>query len=377
MVASACLVGLIGSSAFARKATMPPVKLDHIAVWVDDLDATARFLTDIVGWKRHPIEFGVPDTENKTGGIKLAFIDTNGFWLELVSPQSPGPARDVLVSKGDGAYGELAFEAQNYDQVLRAAQLRRIGLLNMDGSPLGRDGGSIQQSIVTEHGLEQRDLRIAYLPKGLSRGTAVEFYEYRPDVATDIYTIRNTTRQPAQFAPSTPRVDRIAIIVEDVKKSADFYTKVLGLKRHPTIFEMDGGKNARSGGMKVSFVNAGPVWLALVQPVGPGPLMDYLREKGDGHIAELIIEVDDIAAYYDQMKRKGIHLVDTRGNPLDDKEKAHVLQPFGDKIAYFPTSVSRGMVIEVSERGPRATSLIQRRDAWWNSRRAPMTRQPN
>ena len=32
-----------------------PLRLDHVAVWVDDMEATVNFLTDVVGWRRHPM----------------------------------------------------------------------------------------------------------------------------------------------------------------------------------------------------------------------------------------------------------------------------------------------------------------------------------
>ena len=62
------------------------------------------------------------------------------------------------------------------------------------------------------------------------------------------------------------------------------------------------------------------------------------------------------------MKARGIQLESTDGTPLSDEEKATVLDPSGDKIAYFPREVSCGMTIEIFERGPRETSLIHQRD---------------
>jgi catechol 2,3-dioxygenase-like lactoylglutathione lyase family enzyme len=154
-------------------------------------------------------------------------------------------------------------------------------------------------------------------------------------------------------------------MVEDIERSAAFYTDILGLRRIPEIFALDGGSNESSGGMKVSFVDAGSAWLALVQPVGEGPLLDYVRKNGDGFIAELIVEVDDLAAYHDAVQARGIKLVDTRGQPVSDRDKAHVLEPFGDRIGYLPADAVGGMTIELSQRGPRATSLIHRRDIGW------------
>ena len=119
------------------------------------------------------------------------------------------------------------------------------------------------------------------------------------------------------------------------------------------------------GGMKGTFIDANGLWLALVQPVGPGPLMEYLNEKGDGHVAELIMEVDDLEAYYDSMKAKGVILNNIDGTPLNDEKKYHLLEPYGDKLAYIPEDASCGITIEVFERGPRESSLIHRRDDSW------------
>ena len=102
----------------------------------------------------------------------------------------------------------------------------------------------------------------------------------------------------------------------------------------------------------------------IVQPVGAGPLMETLKEKGDGHIMEVITEVDDLDAFYDRMKSKGVGLVCLDGvTPLTDDMKSQLLEPHGDKLAYIPTDVSQGLVIEVFQRGPKATSLIHQRDA--------------
>ncbi len=347
------------------KIERPPLRLDHVAIWTRDIEATARFLTEVVGWKRLPLEFGVSAADQTTGGLALALIDANGLWLELVSPTSPGPGSAVLDARGHGAFVELAFEAKDYDATLAMMRRRGIGMVNMDGSPLQQDGGVIKQGIGRGAVLDPSGIRIAYWPKDLSHGTSVEMYEYRDGVETDVFTKRNRMWRNVSPNPDAPRVDRIAIIVEDIERTARFYTDVMGLKRQTPTFTLDGGTNQRSGGMQVRFIDAGGVSLALVQPVGPGPLMDYLKEKGDGFIAELIVEVDDLGAYHDAMKRKGIQMVDTSGAPVDPVEKAHVLAPFGDRIAYFPTSVSEGMVIEVSQRGPRATSLIHARDRNW------------
>ena len=93
--------------------------------------------------------------------------------------------------------------------------------------------------------------------------------------------------------------------------------------------------------------------------------MDTLKEQGDGYLAELIVEVDDLDRFYVDMQAKGIQLRGLDGAPFAGSEKGSVLEPYGDKIAYLPEDVSCGMTIEVCQRGPRETSLLQRRDDDW------------
>lgn len=93
--------------------------------------------------------------------------------------------------------------------------------------------------------------------------------------------------------------------------------------------------------------------------------MDLLNERADGYIAELIVEVDDTDKYYDDMKEKGVQMLNIDEAPLADDEKGFVLEPYGDKLAYFPKDVSCGMTVPVFQRGPRETSLFHQRDDSW------------
>lgn len=345
-----------------QSPTKPRLRLDHIAVWVEDLDSTSHFLTDIVGWQRHPMTFGVSAEDETTGGMEGVFFDANGFWLELILPTSPGPGMDILNKEGPGSIIEINFEPDDYDAILAEMKAKGIAMENMDGTPLSIDGGTIKEGVREGDSIDEKGQRIAYWPKAISRGSTVEIYETNEDDEDALLTIRDRMWAGETSRATGPRVDRIAIFVEDLERTAGFYTDVMGLKRHPMKFGLDGGANADTGGMRGTFIDAGGVWLALIQPVGEGPLLDLLREKGDGYLAELIVEVDDLDAYYDSMKAKGIQLESTDGSLLSDHKKSSVLDPYGDKLAYFPRDASCGMTIEIFERGPRNTSLIHHRD---------------
>lgn len=341
------------------------MRLGHIVYWVADLEKTSRFLTEIVGWKRHPMEFGVRDDDPTTGGMKGAFFDAGGFWVELILPTTPGPGMEILKKKGAGAIVELNFEPADYDAALAAAKAMGVQMLNMDGTPIGADGGRIKEGVVENGSVStEHPPRIAYFPVELSGATKVELFDAGTDPQGLLQT-RDRMWQGVEPDPDSPRVSHIAIFVKDLEKSARFYTEVLKLRRHPRIFEIQGDANGQIGGLRLAYIHAGTVWLELVQPTGPGPILKTLDEEGDGIAAELVIEVDDLGEFAEQAKAKGVLLTGIDGTPFDDGQRYMVLDPYGTKAAYFPTGVSQGMVIEIIERGPRDTDLLHLRDAAW------------
>jgi catechol 2,3-dioxygenase-like lactoylglutathione lyase family enzyme len=347
-----------------RTDSKPKLRLDHIAVWIDDIDKASKFLTDIVGWKRHPMKFGVSPEDETTGGMEGVFFDANGIWLELILPTSPGPGMDILNEKGSGAIIEINFEPADYDGILAEMKAKGVAMENMDGTPLGSDGGTIKEGVSDGDSIDEQGQRIAYWPKELSRGSTVEIYEMNEDDDKALLTIRDRMWKGEKPDPKSPRSDHIAIFVKDLEKTARFYTDVMGLSRHPMLTEIDGDANEGMG-LKMAFIDTNGVWLELVQPTGPGPFMDLLEEKGDGYIAELLVEVDDIDAYYDAMLAKGVQMVDAEGKPFSGGRKSFVLEPFGTRGAYFPKDVSAGMTIQIYQRGPRETDIMHRRDDAW------------
>ena len=338
---------------------------DHIVFWTGDMEATSKFMTDVAGWKRHPLDFGVSGDDATTGGMQGVFFDGNGIWLELILPTTPGPGMDILHEKGSGAMIEINFAPSDYDAALAEMKDKGIAMENMDGSPLSADGGKIQEGlgtgadIDTEHGQ-----RIAYWPKALTGGSTVEIFEADPSDEESLITVRDKMWVSEKDHPTGPRFDHIVIFVEDLESVARFYTDVLGMRRHPKTIRVDGESNPSVGSLEMVFLDAGKGrWIELCEPKGPGPIMDALRENGSGHLAELIVEVDDMAKYYDEVLAKGVQMTFADGTPIPEDEKYFVLEPYGIKGAYFPKDVSQGMTIEVVQRGPRETCLLHERDA--------------
>ncbi|MFK8047504.1 MAG: VOC family protein [Halioglobus sp.] len=304
--------------------------------------------------------FSVSGVSESYENVDGAFVDANGLWLQLVLASSPDSDLNTSGEKGNGRIFGLNFRSDAYNTMQQRMKSKGVDLFNIAGSPLSMSGDEIKLTLNYPESVGQR---ITCCANGEIQKTSVDIYEGTLNGERNFIGIRDQMWSQKEADRNVPRIDRIAIIVEDIEASIEFYTEVLELKRHPMQSGVDPDVNEEIGGFKPAFIFANSVWLVLIQPTGPGPLMDTLKKKGNGHVLEIITEVDDLDVFYDKMKSKGIILLCVDGKtPLNDNMKSQILEPFGDKLAYIPTDVSQGMVIEVFQRGPRATSLIHQRD---------------
>jgi catechol 2,3-dioxygenase-like lactoylglutathione lyase family enzyme len=352
--------GATGTSQAARKEDPQPW-LEHIAVWSQDCDKTAAFLQEALGWRRHPLQFGVRDDSKEFGGMKLAFIDANGFWLELVEPTTPGPGMEYLKLKGNGSLIELDFQTRDFDATVAAMKARGIEMAGMDGNPV-QDGGN-STLIALEDGKPRYDERVSYLPLDVTRGTSIELYWEHP---SGVVLQRDRSWKEQDKTPhSAPRLDHALVIAADLGKSADVYTDILTLPRHSSTAGLPRewmgfgtGQHAWIRG------NDHGMWIALMAPstAADGKALMSDTKFGDGAIMELAAEVPDIAAFYDAMKTKGITMTAGDDTPLAAGQKSVVVSSTGDHYSYFPLDKSEGMRILVFQRGPKATSVFHQRD---------------
>jgi catechol 2,3-dioxygenase-like lactoylglutathione lyase family enzyme len=323
--------------------------LEHIAVWVKDVDRTVKFLSNALGWRRHPLVFGVNDDDKTFGGMSLAFVDANGLWLEIVQPTTPGPGMELLKQKGNGALVELDFFVEDFDKAEAAVRAKGIQPMGMDGKPMVNGG------LLTEWAIEggkrvKGEERLLYFPMDISRGTSVEIgWEY----PTGVVLYRDATWSDAQ---RTPRVDHTVVLAADLEKSAKFYNGVLGLPRIPVKAgvrrDWMGVGDATQAWFKGNRKGTG-IQLVMPPATPAGTALIKSPQYGDGAIMELDVEVKDIDAFYDKMKTKGITMVAGDGTVLPTGSKAAVMEGSGDRYGYFPLDKSEGMRIMVFQRGLR------------------------
>lgn len=337
-------------------------KLEHMAIWAEDIDKAAAFLDTALGWKRHPLVFGVAEDNEVFGGMDLAFVDPNGPWIELVQPTTEGPGMEFMRQKGKGALVELDFSVNDFQKNIEIMKGKGIELIGMDGKPL-KDGGLLQEWVLNEKGERVlADELLSYLPFDVARGTSIElFWEY-PNGAV---ILRDEMVKGKELTPkSAPRLDHVVVLAADLEETTKVYTDILELKRHP----MGAGVSRKwmgMGGEQHAWIqgNNNNFWIEIVAPAGDAK--GALETLGEGAMVELDVEVGDIEAFYDDMLAKGILMTAGDATPLPAGAKAVTDDASGDRYAYFPLDKSEGMRIMVFERGPANSSIYAKRDESW------------
>ena len=319
-------------------------RLEHLALWSENIDDTAAFLDDALGWKRHPIVFGVDDDNETFGGMSLAFIDANGLWIEPVQPTTDGPGMEFLKAKGNGALVELDFAVDDFDKNIETMRAKGIELIGMDGKAL-KNRGLLSEWVMIDGKRGYGDELLSYLPFDVARGTSIELFWEFPN---GVVLLRDKMVDGKMLTPaSAARLNHVVVLAQDVEATARVYTDILGLNR---LSKRDGAQR--------DWLEVGPTahaWIEanddgfLIEIVGPktAGAKGAIKSLGDGLILELVVEVTDLDALYDRMKAKGVVMTAGDNLPLPRGEKS--VAAGADRFAYFPREKSCGMRIMAFE----------------------------
>jgi len=138
-------------------------------------------------------------------------------------------------------------------------------------------------------------------------------------------------------------VCQIGLIVHDIDKSAQAYSKVFGLPKPDIIITdpVEIAKTAYRGASttaqaKLAFFDMGQVSLELIEPIGgPSTWKEFLDEKGEGvhHIAFRIKGTGQVTAY---LESKGIDVV----------QQGHYT---GGMYTYVDSAPALGVILELLE----------------------------
>ncbi len=131
----------------------------------------------------------------------------------------------------------------------------------------------------------------------------------------------------------TSKVDHIGIAVSNLEESIKFYQDVLGLELHGT-------EVVEEQKVKVAFLPVGDTEVELLEATAPdSPIAKFIEAKGQG-VQHIAFRVDDIEAALEDMKAKGIRLIDEKPR----------YGAGGARIAFLHPKSTNGVLIELCER---------------------------
>lgn len=128
------------------------------------------------------------------------------------------------------------------------------------------------------------------------------------------------------------KIDHVAIAVPDLDKAISLYKQLLG--KNPEHIE-----EVKDQKVKAAFFGIDDTNIELLFPTAPdSPISQFLAKNPRGGLHHLCIEVTDIQASLDELKQKGVRLIDQK-----PRIGAH-----GKKIAFIHPESTGGVLIELS-----------------------------
>lgn len=129
------------------------------------------------------------------------------------------------------------------------------------------------------------------------------------------------------------KVDHIGIAVSNLDEAVKLYKEVLGL-------ELNGIEVVEEQKVKVAFFPVGDTEIELLESTSPeGPIAKFIEAKGQG-IQHIALRVDNIEAALEEMKAKGMRLIDEKPR----------YGAGGARIAFLHPKSTNGVLIELCER---------------------------
>jgi methylmalonyl-CoA/ethylmalonyl-CoA epimerase len=130
------------------------------------------------------------------------------------------------------------------------------------------------------------------------------------------------------------RLDHIGIAVANVEEALAFYRDALGL-------EIEAPEDVPSQRVRAHFIPAGEAALELLEATTPdSPIAKFVEKRGPG-LHHITLRVDDLGAALEQLKARGVRLIDDEPRP-----GAH-----GSLVAFIHPSATHGVLVELKQIG--------------------------
>jgi len=129
------------------------------------------------------------------------------------------------------------------------------------------------------------------------------------------------------------KLDHIGIAVKSIDETKKLYSDILGLLH-------EGSETVEEQKVTTAFFPVGDTEIELLESTSPdGPIAKYLEKRGEG-VQHLAFRVDNIEAALEELKAKGVKLIDEKPR----------MGAGGAKIAFLHPKSTYGVLVEISER---------------------------
>ncbi len=132
---------------------MPPIKIDHLAVVVDDLPAALNFWQNALGLPLGGTE------RNDHEAVEIAFLNAGDSRIELLKPTTDDSGIAKYLAKRGAGMHHICFAVQDIEAALKHITAQGVELINE--TPRTREDGT----------------RYAFVHPKSTGGVLVELYE--------------------------------------------------------------------------------------------------------------------------------------------------------------------------------------------------------
>ncbi len=129
------------------------------------------------------------------------------------------------------------------------------------------------------------------------------------------------------------KIDHLGIAVNSIEEAKKLFHDILGLK-------FEGTETVQEQKVTTAFFPVGDSEVELLESTAPdGPIAKYLEKRGEG-IQHIAFRVENIEAALNELKEKGIRLI-------DEKPRTGA---GGARIAFLHPKSTNGVLVELCER---------------------------
>lgn len=129
------------------------------------------------------------------------------------------------------------------------------------------------------------------------------------------------------------KIDHLGIAVNSIDEGKNFWSEVLGL-------DFEGAETVEAQKVTTAFFPVGESEVELLESTAPdGPVAKYIEKRGQG-IQHVAFRVENIEAALEELKEKGVQLIDQKPR----------VGAGGARIAFLHPKATNGVLVELCER---------------------------